>query len=54
MVQGGIVVFDDYGFKTTNGVAVLLEELRSNIDDGVMVANLNGHGIFVKTKNEGK
>ncbi len=50
--SGGIVVFDDYGFTTTRGVTALLDEINDGITDGVFVHNINGHGIFIKTKNK--
>jgi len=44
---GGIVVFDDFGFSTTRGVAKLCHELES-ISDSTLIQNLNGHAILVK------
>jgi len=48
MIVGGIVVFDDYGFWTCEGVTKYFNDL--NLIDGTKIHNLNGHGIIVKTK----
>ena len=45
---GGIVVFDDYGFWTCEGVTKYFNAL--DLKDGRKIHNLNGHGIIVKTK----
>lgn len=44
---GGIVVFDDYGFRFCDGVTRLVDEQRGRADR-VVLHNLNGHGIVVK------
>ena len=49
MVVGGIIVYDDYGFQRTVGITQHVEEQKLK-DDRVLVYNLNGHGIVVKTK----
>lgn len=49
VVLGGIVVFDDYGFKTTDGVTALVEELMESMKNAVCVTNLNGQAVFIKT-----
>lgn len=51
LVIGGIVVFDDYGFVSTKGVAIMIEEICSSVQDGIFVGNINGHGIFIKINN---
>lgn len=48
VVKGGIVVFDDYGFITTQGVTKLLDQLKCTVKDGCFCMNINGHGYFVK------
>jgi O-methyltransferase len=45
---GGIVVYDDYGFYGCEGVTALGNEDRARTDR-VMIHNLNGHGVLVKT-----
>jgi O-methyltransferase len=46
---GGMVIFDDYGFWTCEGVTKYFNSLE--LSDGVKIHNLNGHGIIIKTKN---
>jgi O-methyltransferase len=45
---GGIVVFDDYGFRMCDGVSKLGNEL-SSISNAAFIHNLNGHAVIVKT-----
>ncbi|SIQ57819.1 O-methyltransferase [Alkalispirochaeta americana] len=49
MPPGGIVVFDDYGFLGCEGVTRYVHSLRDR-SDGVVLANLNGHAVVVKTR----
>jgi O-methyltransferase len=44
---GGMIVFDDYGFHTCDGIARYVEERRLDADK-LVIHNLNGHAIFVK------
>jgi O-methyltransferase len=46
--RGGIVVFDDFGFETTGGVTKLVNEMTGS-PDRVVIYNLNGHAVVVKT-----
>ena len=48
LVAGGVVVFDDFGFASTAGIAQLVEEEQARADR-LCVQNLNGHAVFVKT-----
>jgi len=48
LATGGVVVFDDYGFWQCNGVTELVNEQRG-LAGGVVVHNLNGHGLVIKT-----
>jgi O-methyltransferase len=48
VVPGGIVVFDDYGDIGTTGVKQLVNELIPK-PGGLVVHNLNGHAIMIKT-----
>jgi len=47
LLVGGIVVFDDFGFSSTRGIAALVHEEEAK-PDRVCVQNLNGHAVFVK------
>jgi O-methyltransferase len=47
MVIGGIIVYDDYGFKGCNGVTRFVEEQR-DCPDRLIIHNLNGHAIVIK------
>ena len=47
VVPGGIVIFDDYGFSTTDGIGRLCEEYESD-DRFVFLSNVNGHAILIK------
>ncbi len=49
MDVGGIVVFDDYGFSSCNGVTELVNQYKTR-DDLCFIHNLNGHAILIKTK----
>jgi O-methyltransferase len=44
---GGVIVFDDYGMRGTEGVQRFVDEWRFH-NDLVFIYNLNGHAIFVK------
>jgi O-methyltransferase len=44
---GGVVVFDDYGFSSTSGVTLFVNEIRAN-PKYRFVYNLNGHAIFIR------
>lgn len=48
LVIGGMIVFDDYGFKYCEGVTKYVEELRG-LTDRLLIHNLNGHAILIKT-----
>lgn len=47
LVVGGLVVFDDYGFKACDGVTRLVNEERAK-HDRIVIHNLNGHAVLVK------
>jgi O-methyltransferase len=47
LVIGGIIVFDDYGFESCDGVARFVNEER-NKKDRIVIHNLNGHAILIK------
>ena len=48
MPVGGIVVYDDYGFPSCAGITAHVDEQRG-MRDRVVIHNLNGHAIVVKT-----
>lgn len=47
LVIGGMIVFDDYGFQTCDGVTRFVNEERSK-KDRLIIHNLNGHAIMIK------
>ena len=49
LARGGVCVFDDYGFLGCEGVARFVDEIRPRTDS-VVVGNLNGHAVVVKTQ----
>jgi O-methyltransferase len=48
LAVGGVVVFDDFGFPSTTGIARLVHE-EEKAPGRVCLQNLNGHAVFVKT-----
>lgn len=48
IISGGVMIFDDYGAMTTSGITDLINELKEYLADGIFMANMNGHGIFIK------
>jgi O-methyltransferase len=49
IVSGGILVYDDYGFRSCDGITRYVEEQISE-PDRLIIHNLNGHAIVVKIK----
>jgi O-methyltransferase len=47
MILGGIIVFDDFGFRECEGVTKYVEE-QMMIRDRLVIHNLNGHAIILK------
>lgn len=47
LTRGGVLVFDDYGFKNCQGVTTLVNELRRD-SCFLFFHNLNGHAILVR------
>jgi len=45
--RGGMVVYDDYGFISTDGITALVNEQRRD-RDRIVLHNLNGHAVVVK------
>jgi O-methyltransferase len=49
LIVGGIIIFDDYGFSSTDGITNFVNE-QQNLEDRIIVHNLNGHAIMIKIK----
>lgn len=49
LVQGGIMVYDDYGFIGCDGVTKCVEEQMA-FNDRLVLHNLNGHATVIKLK----
>lgn len=47
MVTGGVVLYDDFGFSSCEGIKKHVEEQMS-LQDRLVIYNLNGHAIVVK------
>ena len=47
MLPGGIILFDDYGFITCDGITAFVNEQKGK-KDRIYIYNLNGHAILVK------
>lgn len=45
--HGGILVFDDYGFESTEGIRQMLDELKQR-DDLIFIYASSGQGIVIK------
>jgi O-methyltransferase len=48
MPVGGMAVFDDFGFDTCDGIPILVAKSQRD-SDKLVIQNLNGHAIIVKT-----
>lgn len=46
-IIGGVIIFDDYGFHSCNGVTKYVDEQKEKTDR-VVIHNLNGHAIMIK------
>ncbi|HVG17336.1 MAG TPA: TylF/MycF/NovP-related O-methyltransferase [Chitinophagaceae bacterium] len=49
MIVGGVIIFDDYGFHTCDGITVYINEQRA-LTDRIIIHNLNGHAIMFKLR----
>ena len=47
LVPGGIIVYDDYGFKGCDGISKQVEE-QMMLKDRMIFHNVNGHAIIIK------
>ena len=50
LTVGGIIIFDDYGFRGCAGVTKYVNEQRSK-KDRIVIHNLNGHAVLIKIQN---
>jgi O-methyltransferase len=48
LVPGGMIVYDDYGFRGCEGVTQFVNEQRLK-RDRIILHNLNGHAVEIKT-----
>lgn len=46
-VRGGVIVYDDYGFKSCDGITKHVEE-QTLLTDRLFIHNLNGHAVIIK------
>ena len=49
LIIGGVVVFDDFGFSSTDGITNFVNEQRK-LTDRTVIHNLNGHAVIIKLK----
>lgn len=49
LIIGGVIIFDDYGFHTCDGVTKYVNE-HKHLDDRMIIHNINGHAIMIKLK----
>jgi O-methyltransferase len=49
LVVGGMIVYDDYGFRSCDGITKHVEEQRG-LSDRLVVHNLNKHAIVIKIR----
>jgi len=49
LIVGGVIVYDDYGFHTCNGITSYVND-QKGMDDRFVIHNLNGHAIVIKLK----
>ncbi|STX50427.1 Macrocin-O-methyltransferase (TylF) [Legionella busanensis] len=47
LTHSAIVVFDDYGFFSTNGIRAYIDELQGR-QDLIIIRNLNGQAVVIK------
>jgi O-methyltransferase len=50
LVVGGVIVYDDYGFYATQGIAAFVNK-QLTMRDRLVLHNLNGHALVVKLSN---
>jgi O-methyltransferase len=47
LIIGGVIVFDDYGFHTCNGITKFVNT-QKKLKDRIVLHNINGHAVIVK------
>ena len=47
LIVGGMIVYDDYGYSTCDGVTKYVEE-QIYLRDRLIIHNLNGHAVVIK------
>lgn len=50
LTVGGIIVVDDYGYKSTKGIIELIDKEERNKPDRIVWTNLTGHAMILKIK----
>jgi O-methyltransferase len=48
LVPGGVIIFDDYGHYSSEGIAAYVEEEKAKRKNLMVIHNLNGHALFIK------
>lgn len=48
LIVGGVVIFDDYGFASCEGITALVNEIELTYRDALSIYNVNGHGLIIK------
>jgi O-methyltransferase len=51
MGRGGIIVYDDYGFRGCEGVTKIVHE-QLDLRDRLVLHNLNGHAVVIKLTDD--
>jgi O-methyltransferase len=46
--QYGMIVFDDYGYSSTEGVTKFIDEYVSNLPDALFIFNMGGQAVVIK------
>lgn len=46
----GMVVFDDYGYSSTEGVTTFINQVVMQIPDALVIYNMGGHAVVIKIK----
>ena len=52
MAINGMVVFDDYGYSSTEGVTSFVDEYVSKIPDALLIFNMGGQAVVIKVSSK--